>query len=94
MNMCFEQGTLDPWLLIKRAVANGIVGKLNAHYGTTMTANIMQLNTSALGYFETLLQAVDTGVCDVVSIITNHFIIKYYHLIHETTWTHTLTVIF
>ena len=63
LNMCFETGTLSPWLETKTKIAQMVVQKINSHYGTSYNANILRFNTSALGFFDTMKNAVNSGDC-------------------------------
>ncbi|KAG2386828.1 hypothetical protein C9374_001863 [Naegleria lovaniensis] len=67
---CFEIGTLSPWLETKTKLANNIVDKINAHYKTNYINEIKRYNTSLLGFFDTMKNALATGDCDIVTANT------------------------
>jgi len=62
-----ELGTLPPWLTVKQRVGEGIVQKINAHYGTNIPYVYKQFDTTVMGYFDTLKSKVDSGECDIIS---------------------------
>jgi len=68
--MCMEIGNSYPWLNAKLMAGNGIVDKINARYKTSIPVEWKYYNTSLMGFFPTLKQAVDNCECDVVSSYT------------------------
>ncbi|KAG2378551.1 hypothetical protein C9374_008190 [Naegleria lovaniensis] len=65
--MCLEIGAVYPFLDVKLLVGNTLVKKINAKYGTNYQAQFKYLNTSKLGFFTTVKNAVDSGECDVIT---------------------------
>ena len=58
--------TEDNWSSVYRKVATGLADKLNSKYGLQLSSVYKAINTTELGYFESLRKAVNTGSCDVI----------------------------
>ncbi|KAG2373089.1 hypothetical protein C9374_012821 [Naegleria lovaniensis] len=67
---CFEIGTLTPWLETKTKLAESVVKIINNHYKTNYINEVKRYNTSLLGFFDTMKNAVGTGDCDIVTANT------------------------
>lgn len=65
--MCMETGVISPYKEVKHMVGNTIVQKINARYGTQLQVQFKYLNTSQLGFFQTMKNGVDSGECDLIS---------------------------
>ncbi|KAL9653165.1 hypothetical protein ABK040_006381 [Willaertia magna] len=72
INLCYENDTNPPWAEIHEFVGRKLVEKLNKRYKLNLKPNFQIMDTSKLGYFDTLKQAVDTGYCDVSVASTNY----------------------
>ena len=62
---CYESDAVFPWLNVFQLVGNGIVRMINQQYGVSLSAEFLALNTSSLGFFNTMKKAVYDGSCDV-----------------------------
>ncbi|KAF0981457.1 hypothetical protein FDP41_012114 [Naegleria fowleri] len=67
---CFEIGTLSPWLETKTKLSESVVKIINNHYKTNYINVVKRYNTTQLGFFETMKNAVGTGDCDIVTANT------------------------
>ena len=72
MTLCYEQSPGIVWEKLHEKAGNLLVSTLNQKYGLKIGANIIQLDTSALGYFSTLATATNNGTCDVAIASTNY----------------------
>ena len=67
LNICYEEPT-DVWRNFYKQAGDLLVSTLNSKYpDAKLKANHIIINTSILGYFDTLTRAVDSGLCDVVT---------------------------
>jgi len=66
LNICYEQPA-DAWSFIFKGAGDYLVETLNTKYGISLVPNHIILDTTKLGYFDTMQDAVDSGKCDVVT---------------------------
>ncbi|EFC38406.1 predicted protein [Naegleria gruberi] len=67
--MCIDLGGLGyPFQDARLLVANTLVKKINNHYGSKLQTYVKYVNTTALGFFDTMKNAVNSGICDVISV--------------------------
>ncbi|KAL9650389.1 hypothetical protein ABK040_016456 [Willaertia magna] len=72
ITMCYENDTTSIWGEFHQYVASKITSNLNKRYDLKLKLVIKTLDTSVEGYFETLKNVVDNGMCDVCVSATNH----------------------
>ncbi|KAG2370590.1 hypothetical protein C9374_000367 [Naegleria lovaniensis] len=66
LNVCYEIPT-DPWLEIYKQGGDLLIPILNTKYGITLKTKHYFLNTTKLGYFETMKKGVDSGFCHIIT---------------------------
>ncbi|KAG2378881.1 hypothetical protein C9374_008029 [Naegleria lovaniensis] len=72
LNLCYEHNALHPWPLIHQKAGQLLVSTLKNQYKIQdLVANFTTVNTTLLGYFNSLKAAVDSGECDVIIASTN-----------------------
>jgi hypothetical protein len=69
IKMCYQLENGEPLTSVYNLVANGIVSQINSHYSASqpiVSAEIVLVNTTKFGFFTSLVNAVNSGQCDVV----------------------------
>ncbi|KAF0981820.1 hypothetical protein FDP41_012477 [Naegleria fowleri] len=66
LNVCYERPT-DPWLEIYKQGGDMLVAILNTKYVINLKTKHYFLNTTLLGYFETMRKGVDSGFCHIIT---------------------------
>ena len=64
IKICYEMPG-PVWYDLYKGAGDMLVSLLNEKYGTSMTTKHIILNTTSMGYFDTMANAVNTGICDV-----------------------------
>jgi len=64
LTFCYQSGVAGQWFDINEKAGLMIVKTINKQYGLNITARFVVLN-AANGFFQTLLDAVNNGTCDV-----------------------------
>ncbi|KAL9654419.1 hypothetical protein ABK040_010445 [Willaertia magna] len=68
--MCYQKNAGSPRQEIHELVAKVLVKLLNRRYKINLNYEVKQLDTSKLGYFGTMKNAVDSGECQVITATT------------------------
>ena len=64
--ICHEpQPATNLWRIVYHVVGKGLLANLNKRYGLSLGVDYLMVNTSA-GYFNSLRDGVDSGLCDMV----------------------------
>ena len=67
--MCIDLGGLGyPFQDARVLVANTLVKKINNHYGSNLETYIKYVNTTVLGFFNTMRNAVNNGTCKLLQV--------------------------
>ena len=71
--LCYEMGTIDPWPEVHGMAGKLLVKALKNQFGlTNLTSTFLLINTTEKGYFPSLKNAVDSGICHVAIASTNY----------------------
>ena len=72
MTMCYELNPGYPWDALHEKAGNMLLATLNKKYATNIQPKFIQVDTAALGYFNTLKTMTNNGSCDVAIASTNY----------------------
>src|SRR3989338_5677577 len=64
LNMCFEDDAVYPFSEVFHMVGQKIVEKVNSNYKINLSYAYRTYNLAALGFFETMVKAINAGECD------------------------------